>query len=94
MEELGVPLCIQLGASFDFVAGRISRAPRWIQLTGLEWTYRLALEPQRLFARYWSNGLFYASMMLRGPSAWLDDHPTSGDDSLREPSSQEGSDRP
>jgi N-acetylglucosaminyldiphosphoundecaprenol N-acetyl-beta-D-mannosaminyltransferase len=94
LEEIGVPLCIQLGASFDFVAGRVSRAPRWIQLTGLEWMYRLALEPQRLFARYWSNGLFYASMMLRGPSAWRDDHPTSGDDPLREPSSQEGSDRP
>jgi len=40
------------GAILDFLAGRISRAPRWLRRIGLEWAYRLALEPRRLFMRY------------------------------------------
>jgi N-acetylglucosaminyldiphosphoundecaprenol N-acetyl-beta-D-mannosaminyltransferase len=34
--ELGVPACVQLGASFDFVTGRVRRAPRWCQRIGME----------------------------------------------------------
>ena len=58
LKQLGVPVCVQIGASFDFVAGGVSRAPRWIQAAGMEWLYRLAQEPKRLFGRYFSNGLF------------------------------------
>lgn len=57
-ERLGVPVCAQLGASFDFVAGGVARAPRWLQRLGLEWAYRLAQEPRRLAKRYAQNGLF------------------------------------
>lgn len=40
------------GASLDFVAGKVSRAPRWISRIGAEWVYRLAKEPGRLWKRY------------------------------------------
>jgi N-acetylglucosaminyldiphosphoundecaprenol N-acetyl-beta-D-mannosaminyltransferase len=58
LEELGVPVCVQVGASLDFVAGRVKRSPRWMQKTGLEWVYRLAQEPRRLAGRYLSNVRF------------------------------------
>jgi N-acetylglucosaminyldiphosphoundecaprenol N-acetyl-beta-D-mannosaminyltransferase len=61
-QTLGIPLCVQLGASIDFVAQRVSRAPRWIQKVGLEWVYRLWLEPKRLGPRYLRNGLFFGKM--------------------------------
>ncbi len=61
--ELGVPVCAQFGASLDFVAGRVSRAPRWVQRAGAEWLYRLAQEPRRLGGRYARNGLFLARML-------------------------------
>jgi N-acetylglucosaminyldiphosphoundecaprenol N-acetyl-beta-D-mannosaminyltransferase len=41
-----------IGAVYDFVTGRVSRAPRWMQRVGLEWLYRLASEPKRLWYRY------------------------------------------
>ncbi len=61
---LGVPLSTQLGASIDFAADRVRRAPRWIQRIGGEWVFRLACEPRRLFTRYWANGLFFLRALL------------------------------
>jgi N-acetylglucosaminyldiphosphoundecaprenol N-acetyl-beta-D-mannosaminyltransferase len=58
LEGLGVPVCVQVGASLDFVAGRVKRSPKWMQKTGLEWIYRLAQEPRRLAGRYVSNVRF------------------------------------
>lgn len=55
LDELDVPVCVQVGASLDFVAGRVKRSPKWMQKTGLEWVYRLAQEPRRLARRYVSN---------------------------------------
>ena len=43
---------IGIGAALDFHAGRIPRAPRWMQKTGLEWLFRLMMEPRRLWRRY------------------------------------------
>ena len=65
LAELGVPVSVQVGASLDFAAGRVRRAPRWMQKAGLEWAFRLGLEPTRLFARYARNAWFIASMILR-----------------------------
>jgi N-acetylglucosaminyldiphosphoundecaprenol N-acetyl-beta-D-mannosaminyltransferase len=65
LEALGVPVGVQVGAALDFVAGKVARAPRWLQKIGLEWTYRLALEPARLGGRYASNFLFFFRMALR-----------------------------
>jgi N-acetylglucosaminyldiphosphoundecaprenol N-acetyl-beta-D-mannosaminyltransferase len=58
VEDLGVPVAVNLGASIDFAAGRINRAPRWMQKSGLEWAFRLLLEPRRLFWRYARNARF------------------------------------
>lgn len=51
-EALAPAVLIGVGASLDFVAGRVRRAPRWISSSGLEWLWRLAREPRRLARRY------------------------------------------
>jgi exopolysaccharide biosynthesis WecB/TagA/CpsF family protein len=48
--QSGVALCV--GASIDFLTGARARAPRWLQRLSLEWAYRLACEPRRLWRRY------------------------------------------
>lgn len=63
LERLGVPVMVNVGAAFDFVSGRIPRAPRAFQRCGMEWAYRLALEPGRLAPRYASNAAFLARML-------------------------------
>jgi N-acetylglucosaminyldiphosphoundecaprenol N-acetyl-beta-D-mannosaminyltransferase len=51
-DRLDAPLLVGVGAAFDFHAGLVPQAPQWMQDTGLEWTYRLAHEPRRLWRRY------------------------------------------
>jgi N-acetylglucosaminyldiphosphoundecaprenol N-acetyl-beta-D-mannosaminyltransferase len=51
-DRIEVPVMCGVGAAFDFHAGRISQAPRWMQERGLEWTYRIVQEPRRLLPRY------------------------------------------
>ncbi len=51
-KDLGVPISLGLGASLDFEAGNIRRAPKWMSNHGLEWLYRLIKEPKRMFKRY------------------------------------------
>ncbi len=51
-DRLDVPVMCGVGAAFDFHAGRIPMAPRWMQERGLEWIYRIAQEPRRLLPRY------------------------------------------
>ena len=46
-ERLGVPVIMGVGGTFDVLAGRVRRAPRWVQNLGLEWVYRLVQEPRR-----------------------------------------------
>lgn len=62
--KLQAPLTIQVGASFDFVAGRVRRAPVFFQRTGLEWLYRALSEPKRLVPRYARNMQFMFRMIL------------------------------
>jgi len=50
--QLQVPLMVGVGAAFDMNSGRLSRAPLWMQVSGLEWLYRLLQEPGRLWKRY------------------------------------------
>ena len=49
---LDVPVAIGIGGSFNFVSGRVKRAPRWMQKCSLEWVHRIAQEPGRLWRRY------------------------------------------
>lgn len=50
--DLGVPISIGIGVSFELVANMVTRAPVWMQKAGLEWLFRLIVEPQRLWKRY------------------------------------------
>ena len=62
-EALGGPVCVNVGAALDFAAGRVRRAPRWMQRLGLEWAYRTYREPARLAPRYARNALFLLRMV-------------------------------
>ncbi|MCJ7512011.1 MAG: WecB/TagA/CpsF family glycosyltransferase, partial [Anaerolineales bacterium] len=50
--RIEAPVMIGVGAAFDFLSGRKPQAPRWMQRAGLEWLFRLASEPRRLWPRY------------------------------------------
>lgn len=66
-QRLGVPIAMGVGGSFDVLSGRLRRAPRWMQAIGLEWLFRLCLEPRRLAVRYISTNAVYAWLLAR---AW------------------------
>ena len=60
-QRLEATLLVGVGAAFDFHAGRVRQAPPWVQRHGLEWLFRLACEPRRLWKRYLKNNpLFLA----------------------------------
>jgi N-acetylglucosaminyldiphosphoundecaprenol N-acetyl-beta-D-mannosaminyltransferase len=63
--ELGVPVSAQIGATLDFIAGRVQRAPRFFQKTGLEWAFRIYTDPARLFPRYLKNAGFLFGSLIR-----------------------------
>jgi len=67
--RLNVGLIKTSGGLFDFLAGKNSRAPHWMQAAGLEWAYRLALEPGRLFWRYATTNVHAAFLLLSAPIA-------------------------
>lgn len=71
-EALGIPVTVQIGASLDFLAGRVPRSPRWMQRIGLEWVYRLWREPRRLVGRYAANAWFALRMLARDASVRRD----------------------
>jgi N-acetylglucosaminyldiphosphoundecaprenol N-acetyl-beta-D-mannosaminyltransferase len=56
--RIEAPVMIGVGAAFDFLSGAKPQAPRWMQRTGLEWLFRLATEPRRLWPRYREYPLF------------------------------------
>lgn len=61
--RLNVPVVSHLGAVVDFAAGRIRRAPPWMQRAGLEWLWRIKEQPS-LWRRYFSDGLALALLLL------------------------------
>jgi N-acetylglucosaminyldiphosphoundecaprenol N-acetyl-beta-D-mannosaminyltransferase len=54
-----------VGAAFDFTAGSVKRAPRWMQKTSLEWLYRLTQDPARLWKRYLKTNIRFLFLKLR-----------------------------
>src|SRR6266702_1734715 len=50
--SLAVPVIAGVGATIDFLAGQVKRAPMWMRRSGLEWIFRLLQEPRRLLSRY------------------------------------------
>lgn len=65
LDQLGVPVCMGVGGSFDVVAGKIKRAPRWVQRVHAEWLYRLVKEPRR-FKRMLALPKFMWLVLTRG----------------------------
>ena len=67
--RIDAPVFVGVGAAFDFHAGLIPQAPHWMQRLGLEWLFRFAHEPRRLWRRYLRyNPLFvvgFAQQYLR-----------------------------
>ena len=60
--KLDVGVMIGVGGTFNFIAGTVKRAPKWMQRCGLEWIYRILQEPGRLWRRY-AYGLFKFSWL-------------------------------
>lgn len=62
--RLNAPVLIGVGAAFDFHAGHKRQAPRWMQQGGLEWLFRLLMEPRRLWRRYLINNPWFLWLVL------------------------------
>jgi N-acetylglucosaminyldiphosphoundecaprenol N-acetyl-beta-D-mannosaminyltransferase len=65
-ERLDVGVLWTVGALFDYVSGRVPRAPSWLADNGFEWIFRLAIEPQRMWRRYLlGNPVFVSRVMAQ-----------------------------
>ena len=77
--KLTAKVVVTVGAAFDFHAGRLRQAPRLLQRAGLEWAYRLAQEPSRLWRRYLRNNPLFvilAGAELLGVTRFANIEPT------------------
>lgn len=61
--RLSAPVLIGVGAAFDFHAGLVRQAPRWLQRSGLEWVFRIAVQPRRLAKRYLCNNPAFLTLL-------------------------------
>ncbi|MFK7779188.1 MAG: WecB/TagA/CpsF family glycosyltransferase [Gimesia sp.] len=68
MPVMQSPFCMGVGGSFDIVAGKTKRAPKWMQEAGLEWFYRILQEPRRMWKRYAKTNPVFIWMVFR---AWV-----------------------
>ncbi|PAU36973.1 glycosyltransferase [Vibrio coralliilyticus] len=64
-DELGVDFVMGVGGTFDVVAGKVNRAPVWMQNAGLEWLYRVIQEPRRMWKRYLVTNSKFALLLLK-----------------------------
>lgn len=64
-DSLDVPFLMGVGGSFDVLAGRVRRAPPWMQRAGLEWLHRMIMDPRRLTRRYVVTNAIYAGLLLQ-----------------------------
>jgi len=63
--EMKVPFAMGVGGTFDVVAGKVKRAPMWMQKAGLEWFYRFLQEPRRMFKRYFIDDAYFFWLLLK-----------------------------
>ncbi len=63
--KLNAPVQIGVGAAFDFHSGLIKQAPLWMQKNGLEWLFRLWIEPRRLWKRYFRNNPLFIFLIVK-----------------------------
>ncbi len=64
-DQLGVDFVMGVGGTFDVVAGKVQRAPLWMQKYGLEWLYRVIQEPRRMWKRYLVTNSKFALLLLK-----------------------------
>jgi N-acetylglucosaminyldiphosphoundecaprenol N-acetyl-beta-D-mannosaminyltransferase len=64
-DQLGVSFVMGVGGTFDVVAGKVKRAPRWMQRWGLEWLFRVLQEPGRMWRRYLSTNSEFAWLLAQ-----------------------------
>lgn len=64
-DKLGVDFVMGVGGTFDVVAGKVKRAPQWMQRAGLEWLYRVIQEPRRMWKRYLITNSQFAYLILK-----------------------------
>lgn len=64
MNIMKVPFAMGVGGSFDVVAGKTTRAPKWMQKCGLEWFHRFIQEPRRMFKRYIGGNIKFIKLVL------------------------------
>ena len=63
-DQLGVTFVMGVGGTFDVVAGKVKRAPQWMQQWGLEWLYRVIQEPGRMWKRYLTTNSKFAWLLV------------------------------
>jgi N-acetylglucosaminyldiphosphoundecaprenol N-acetyl-beta-D-mannosaminyltransferase len=63
--KLNAPVLLAVGAAFDFTAGRMTRAPKFVREHGLEWLHRLVKDPGRLWRRYLIYNAFFLYLLLK-----------------------------
>jgi N-acetylglucosaminyldiphosphoundecaprenol N-acetyl-beta-D-mannosaminyltransferase len=63
--DLRPAVLLGVGAAVDFIAGTAKRAPRWMSASGLEWLFRLAQEPRRMWKRYLVRDPEFLVIVLR-----------------------------
>jgi len=64
-DKLGVNFVMGVGGTFDVVAGKVKRAPKWMQNAGLEWLYRVIQEPRRMWKRYLITNTKFVWLLLK-----------------------------
>ena len=64
-KDLNVNFVMGVGGTFDIVAGKIKRAPVWMQNNGLEWVYRIIQEPKRMWKRYLVTNTKYLFFLIK-----------------------------
>jgi N-acetylglucosaminyldiphosphoundecaprenol N-acetyl-beta-D-mannosaminyltransferase len=64
-DKLGVDFVMGVGGTFDVVAGKVTRAPKWMQDYGLEWLYRVIQEPGRMWKRYLVTNSMFAWLLFK-----------------------------
>ncbi len=63
--DMRVPFAMGVGGTFDVVTGKVKRAPKWMQNTGLEWFFRFLQEPRRMFGRYFIDDMAFFGLLLK-----------------------------
>lgn len=65
LNAINVPVSIGIGVTIEFISGDVVRAPVWMQTSGLEWVWRLAMEPRRLWKRYLLKDMKFFKIIVR-----------------------------